>query len=60
MVSKQPIMLGPRHPGNLVTVIIEDTCYRILHGGKNWPPSPAATSHPITRLYVCGKGTQAS
>jgi len=28
--------------------------------GKNWPSSPAATPHPITRLYVRGKGTQPS
>ena len=32
VVNNQPIKLGPRHAGKLVTVIIEDTCYRILHG----------------------------
>src|SRR5690606_21156281 len=32
MVNKQFIKLGPRHAGKLVTVVIEDTHYRILHG----------------------------
>jgi hypothetical protein len=28
MVNKQPVKLGPGHAGKLVTVVIEETCYR--------------------------------
>jgi hypothetical protein len=60
MVNRQPIKLGPRHAGKLVTVIIEDTHYRILHGDEELAIKPRRhTTHtPITRLYVLGKSTQ--
>ena len=58
MVNNQPIKLGPRHAGKLVTVIIEDTCYRILHGEEELAIKPRRDTTPITRLYVRGKGTQ--
>jgi hypothetical protein len=59
MVNKQPIKLGPRHAGKLVTVIIEDTCYRILHGEEELAVKPRQDTSPITRLYVRGKKTRA-
>jgi transposase InsO family protein len=59
MVNKQPIKLGPRHAGKLVTVIIEDTCYRILHGEEELAVKPRKDTSPITRLYVRGMKTQA-
>jgi transposase InsO family protein len=58
MVNNQPIKLGPRHAGKLVTVIIEDTCYRILHGEEELAIKPRRDTTPITRLYVRGKNTQ--
>jgi hypothetical protein len=58
MVNNQPIKLGPRHAGKLVTVIIEDTCYRILHGEEELAIKPRRDTTPVTRLYVRGKGTQ--
>jgi transposase InsO family protein len=58
MVNKQPIKLGPRHAGKLVTVIIEDTCYRILHGEEELAIKPRRDTGPVTRLYVRGKKTQ--
>ena len=58
MVNKQPIKLGPRHAGKLVTVIIEDTCYRILHGEEELAVKPRKDTSPITRLYVRGKKTR--
>jgi hypothetical protein len=58
MVNRQPIKLGPRHAGKLVTVIIEDTCYRILHDGEELAIKPRRDTTPITRLYVRGKNTQ--
>jgi Integrase core domain len=58
MVNKQPMKLGPRHAGKLVTVIIEDTCYRILHGEEELAVKPRKDTSPITRLYVRGMKTQ--
>jgi hypothetical protein len=42
----------PRHVGKLVTVIIEDTCYRILHGEEELAVKPRKrhlTDHPALR-----------
>jgi len=58
MVNKQMMKLGPRHAGKLVTVIIEDTCYRILHGEEELAVKPRKDTSPITRLYVRGMKTQ--
>jgi hypothetical protein len=58
MVNKQPMKLGPRHAGKLVTVIIEDTCYRILHGEEELAVKPRKDTSPITRLYVRGTKIQ--
>jgi hypothetical protein len=57
MVAKQPIKLGPRHAGKLVTVVIEDTHFRILHGEELLAIKPRKDLTPITRLYVRGKDT---
>ncbi len=59
MVNKQPMKLGPRHAGKLVTVIIEDTCYRVLHGEEELAVKPRKDTSPVTRLYVCGMETRA-
>ena len=58
VVSYQHMKLGPRHAGKLVTVIIEDTCYRILHGEEELAVKPRRDTSPITRLYVRGMKTQ--
>ena len=34
MVAGQNIKLGPRHRGKIVTVVIEDSQFRILHDGN--------------------------
>ena len=60
MVNKQPIKLGARNAGKLVTVIIEDTHFRILHGEEELAIKPRRDTGPITRLYVRGKATQPS
>jgi hypothetical protein len=52
LVAGQRIKLGPRHRGKLVTVVVEDTYLRVLHGEeeiavhprRNLTPSPASTS----------------
>ena len=40
-----------RHVGNLVTVLIEDTRYQILHGEKELAIKPRRDTTPINRLY---------
>jgi hypothetical protein len=57
MVAKQSIKLSPRHAGKLVTVVIEDTHFRILHGEELLAIKPRKDPTPITRLYVRGKDT---
>lgn len=54
----QFIKLGPRHAGKIVTVVIEDTHFRILHGEDELAVRPRKNPGPITRLYVKGTGTQ--
>ena len=46
MVNKQPMKLGPRHAGLVNTVIIEDTCYRILHGEEELAVKPRKDTSP--------------
>ncbi|MEW1649115.1 hypothetical protein [Streptomyces sp. NPDC091219] len=58
MINGQFIKLGPRHAGKIVTVIIEDTHYRILHGEDELAVRPRKNLEPVTRLYVKGMGTQ--
>ena len=56
MVAKQNIKLGPRHAGKLVTVVIEDTHLRILHGEEELAVRPRRNLDPITRLHITGAG----
>ncbi|MFI6494087.1 hypothetical protein [Streptomyces sp. NPDC050564] len=50
MINGQFIKLGPRHAGKIVTVVIEDTHYRILHGEDELAVRPSKNPGPITRL----------
>ena len=52
MVAKQFIKLGPRHAGKIVTVVIEDTHFRVLHGEEEIAVRPRKDPGPVTRLYV--------
>jgi hypothetical protein len=58
MVTRQSIKLRPRHAGKLVTVVIEDTHLRILHGEEELAIRPRKSTEPITRLHVRGLGTK--
>ncbi|MEU5637117.1 hypothetical protein ACH47C_41000 [Streptomyces rishiriensis] len=52
MINGQFIKLGPRHAGKIVTVVIEDTHYRILHGEDELarpPPQEPRTDHQALR-----------
>jgi hypothetical protein len=42
----------------LVTVVIEDTHYRVLHGEEELDIRPRRDTAPITRQYIRGKGIQ--
>jgi transposase InsO family protein len=57
LVAGQRIKLGPRHRGKLVTVVIEDTHLRVLHGDEEIAVRPRRSAKPITRFYVTAKGT---
>ncbi|WP_157187568.1 hypothetical protein [Nocardia vinacea] len=52
MVAKQNIKLGHRYRGQLVTVVIEDTHYRILLGRRNL--------QPITHFRATGAGVKSN
>jgi hypothetical protein len=56
MVAGQRIKLGPRHRGKIVTVVIEDTHLRILHGDEEIAVRPRQSTKPITRLHITGAG----
>ena len=58
MVAGQGIKLGPRHRGKLVTVVIEDTHLRILHGEEEIAVRPRKSLKPITRFHVTGAGAR--
>jgi hypothetical protein len=56
MVAGQNIKPGPRHRGKIVTVVIEDTHLRILHGEEEIAVRPRRNLKPITRVHVTGAG----
>nr|WP_205669167.1 integrase core domain-containing protein [Amycolatopsis suaedae] len=58
MVAGQGIKLGPRRRGKIVTVVIEDTHLRILHGEEEIAVRPRRSTKPITRLHVTGAGAK--
>ena len=58
MVARQRIKLGPRHAGKLVTVIVEDTHFRVLHNSEEIAVRPRRSLAPITRLHVTGAGVR--
>ena len=57
--NRQMMKLGPRQAWKLVTAIIEDTCYRILHCEEELAVKPHKDTSPITQLYVRGMKAQA-
>jgi len=58
MVAKQSIKLGLRHAGKLVTVIVEDTHLRVIHGEEEIAVRPRRSLTPITRFHVTGAGAK--
>ena len=58
MVARQSIKLGPRHTGKIVTVVVEDTHLRVLHGEEEIAVRPRRDLTPITRFHVTGAGAR--
>jgi hypothetical protein len=58
MVAKQSLKLGPRHAGTIVTVVVEDTHLRVLHGEEEIAVRPRRSLAPITRFHVTGAGAR--
>jgi hypothetical protein len=56
LVAGQRIKLGPRHRGKLVTVVVEDTYLRVLHGEEEIAVRPRRNLTPITRFHVTNAG----
>ncbi|MCK9928859.1 IS481 family transposase [Frankia sp. Mgl5] len=57
-VAGQNIKLGLARRGKIVTVVIEDTHFRILHGDEEIAVRPRRSTAPITRLHVTGAGAK--
>ncbi|WP_336213229.1 hypothetical protein [Nonomuraea sp. LPB2021202275-12-8] len=52
MVGNQRMKLGKGNAGKIVTVVIEDTYFRILHGEEEIATRPRRNTAPITQLKV--------
>lgn len=50
MVARQRLRIGRAHAGKIVTVIAEDTCFRVLHEGHELAIHPRTSTTPITRF----------
>jgi hypothetical protein len=60
MVAGQNIKHGPRHGGKIVTVVIEDTHLRVIHGEEEIAVRPRRNLKPISRFHVTGAGANNS
>lgn len=52
MVTRQRLRVGSAHAGKTVTVLVEDTYFRILHNGEELCLHPRTNIEPITRFKV--------
>lgn len=52
MVGNQRMKVGKAHFGKIVTVAIEDTCFRIRHGEEELAVRPRKNTAPITKVKV--------
>ncbi|MGN2638759.1 integrase core domain-containing protein [Nocardia takedensis] len=57
-IAGQNITLGRRHTGKIVTVVVEDTFFRILHGDEEIAVRPRQSLAPITRFHFTGGGAR--
>jgi len=50
MVTRQRIRVGRTYAGKTVTILIEDTCLRVLHDGEELSVHHRTTNEPVTRF----------
>jgi integrase-like protein len=50
MVTRQQIRVGRAHAAKTVTILVEDTCLRVLHNGEELSLHARTTSQPVTRF----------
>ncbi len=55
MVARQRLRVGTNHAGKIVTIIAEDTHFRILDGEQELAIHPRKTNTPITRTKAWSK-----
>lgn len=59
MVARQRLRVGASHAGKTVTVVIDDTCFRVLHGGIELCMHPRKTPGPVTRFKAHARRSDA-
>ena len=50
MVARRVLRVGPSHAGKVVTVVVDDTCFRVVRDGGELASHPRTSDHPITRF----------
>ncbi|MFE6052500.1 hypothetical protein ACFQ6N_17235 [Kitasatospora sp. NPDC056446] len=50
MVANQRLRVGASHAGKTVTIVIEDTVFRVLDGDVELSVHPRKTTGPISRF----------
>jgi transposase InsO family protein len=50
MVTRQRVRVGRTHAGKLVTILVEDTHFRIVHNGEELALHPRLENRPVTRF----------
>ncbi len=50
MVARQRLRIGTTHAGKIVTILVEDTHFRVLDGDHELATHPRTTNHPVTRV----------
>ena len=49
MVARQRLRIGRTYAGDIVTVHVEDTHFRVTHNGAELGLHPRTSQHPVTR-----------
>ncbi|PKV79664.1 transposase InsO family protein [Nocardia fluminea] len=57
-IAGEGVQVGRGHSGKIVTVVVEDTFFRILHGDEEIAVAPRRSLAPITRFHVTGGGAR--
>ncbi len=58
MIEGKRLRIGTPHVGKIVTVILEDTCYRVLDGETELSTHPRTDDKPTTRVRALNRTEQ--